>query len=176
MKVYTIPEAISFLAEEYGADRMPTSQETLRRAIRIGDLLVQEEGDPGRKGYTISEADLRTYARNRISRMERRTASPVKVTGEGIRGTQEAISTTAAEQQEVKQFYELYAQFLGGELNQQTYYLGLYKEKAKWEARLRDKKEQLINLTSMMESLKNDILTCEANIEDYQKEIKKIDF
>ena len=59
MKLYTIPEALTFLAEEYGANRMPTSQETLRRAIRTGDLLVQEEGDPGRKGYTISEADLR---------------------------------------------------------------------------------------------------------------------
>ena len=79
MKLYTIPEALTFLAEEYGANRMPTSQETLRRAIRTGDLLVQEEGDPGRKGYTISEADLRTYARNRLSRMDRRSTAPVKV-------------------------------------------------------------------------------------------------
>lgn len=175
MKLYTIPEALVFLAEEYGANRMPTSQETLRRAIRTGDLLVQEEGDPGRKGYTISEADLRTYARNRLSRMDRRSAAPVKVSGNGVGDSQEALPKTAADP-EAKQFHELYAQFLGGEMDEQAYFLALYREKAKWETRLRGKKEQLINLTSMMESLKNEILGCEANIDDYQKGINKIAF
>ena len=175
MKLYTIPEALAFLAEEYGANRMPTSQETLRRAIRTGDLLVQEEGDPGRKGYTISEADLRTYARNRLSRMERRGAAPVKVSGNGIGDSQEALPKAPAEQ-DAKQFHELYAQFLDGEMDEQAYFLALYREKSKWEARLRDKKEQLINVTSMMESLKNEILGCEANIDDYQKGINKVAF
>jgi len=175
MKLYTIPEALVFLAEEYGANRMPTSQETLRRAIRTGDLLVQEEGDPGRKGYTISEADLRTYARNRLSRMDRRNTISVKVSGNGMGDSQEALPKTIADQ-DARQFHELYAQFLGGEMDEQAYFLALYKEKSKWEARLRDKKEQLINLTSMMESLKNEILGCEANINDYQKGINKIAF
>ena len=61
-------------------------------------------------------------------------------------------------------------------MDEQAYFLALYREKAKWETRLRDKKEQLINLTSMMESLKNEILGCEANIDDYQKGINKIAF
>lgn len=175
MKFYTIPEALSFLAEEYGANRMPTSQETLRRAVRTGDLLVQEDGDPGRKGYTISEADLRTYARNRLSRMGRRGTISLKVSGNGVGNSQEALPKTIAAQ-DARQFHELYALFLGGEIDEQTYCLALYQEKSKWEARLRDKKEQLINLTSMVESLKNEILGCEANISDYQEGINKIVF
>lgn len=175
MKFYTIPEALTFLAKEYGANRMPTSQETLRRAIRTGDLLVQEEGDPGRKGYTISEADLINYARNRISRMERRSAASGKVSGNGIGDSKEALPKVPTEQ-EAKQFHELYAQFLGGEMDEQAYFLALYREKSKWEKQLHCKKEQLINLNSMMESLKNEILGCEANIDDYQKGINKIAF
>ena len=175
MKLYTISEALTFLAKEYGANKMPTSQETLRRAVRTGDLLVQEDGDPGRKGYTISEADLRAYARNRLSRMERRSTTPRKAAGNYVSGYQEVLPKVTDEQ-ETKQFHELYAQFLSGEMDEQAYSLALYREKSKWETNLRRKKEQLINLTSIVESLKNDILECEVNIADYQEGINKVAF
>jgi len=61
-------------------------------------------------------------------------------------------------------------------MEEQEYFLALYREKAKWETRLREKKEQLINLTSMMESLKNEIDSCETNIAEYQKGIDKLGF
>ena len=41
--VYTITEALRFLRKEYGAQNMPTSEETLRRAVRSGQLRVQED-------------------------------------------------------------------------------------------------------------------------------------
>lgn len=175
MKVYTIPEALAFLAKEYGANRMPTSQETLRRAVRTGDLLVQEDGDPGRKGYTISEDDLRVYARNRLARMERRSTIPPKASGNYAGGSQEVLPK-AVDEQNTKQFHELYSQLLSGEMDEQTYFLALYREKSKWETNLRSKKEQLINLTSIVESLKNEILECEANIADFQEGINKAVF
>ena len=70
----------------------------------------------------------------------------------------------------------MYAQFLSGEMDEQSYSLALYREKSKWETTLRNKKEQLINLTSLVESLKNEILDCEANIADYQEGINKAAF
>lgn len=175
MKFYTIPEALTFLAKEYGANRMPSSLETLRRAVRTGDLLVQEEGDPGRKGYTISEVDLRAYAKKRLSRMERRSTSSSKTAGNYVGGPREVVPEVP-EEQETKKFHELYAQFLSGEMDEQSYSLALYREKSKWETTLRNKKEQLINLTSLVESLKNEILDCEANIADYQEGINKAAF
>lgn len=175
MKVYTIPEALVFLAAEYGANKMPTSQETLRRAIRTGELCVQEEGDPGRKGYTISEVDLRSYARNRLARMERRGTPAAPRSSGTFFSDSRAAAPEIRSNQEAMLFHELYAQYLSGELDERAYLLALYKEKTKWEGRLREKREQLINLTSMMESLKNEIAGCEANIDDYQKGINKID-
>lgn len=75
MKAYGVSEAIMFLQERYGRDNMPTSEETLRRAIRTGELKVQEQGDPGRKGYTILETNLVEFAERRMSRIRARRSS-----------------------------------------------------------------------------------------------------
>lgn len=163
MKYYSIPDAITFLAQEYGAENMPTSEETLRRAIRTKVLLVQEAGDPGRRGYTITEKELRTYAEKRLERI--RTRNTPRQTG--------VMMGDATPQQTPKLFPDLYGQYADGKITSSFYYRELFNEKMKWEQLMYGKQEQLAKLDAQRRALENDILSCQSAIDAYADGIAK---
>ena len=163
-RVYSIPEAIQFLREQYGADKMPTSEETLRRAIRSKQLRVRETGDPGRKGYTIEEDELHRYAEERLNRIRRRKAAAVEA---------EALPRMESREAEPITFPELYEKRIQGTLSEDTFYLSLYREKMKWETLAAKKREELKRLEVRQEALKGEITKCESSVQDYLDGIAK---
>lgn len=162
--VYSISEAVMFLRKTYGEESMPSSEETLRRAVRTGELKVQESGDPGRKGYSIDETDLREYAEKRLNRLRARRMSErdnlLKDAG-------------PASGDFLTQFPELYNRFISGQLTPEKYYMALFNEKLKWEKQIRVVQENLAKLELERQSLKNEIMTCQSAIEAYEDGIKK---
>lgn len=162
--VYTITEALRFLRKEYGAQNMPTSEETLRRAVRSGQLRVQEDSDPGRKGYTIREEDLRQYAQNRMDRIRRRMSAPERPPAGGGNFLQDAVPLS---------FPELCSQRMAGTLSSEKYYLQLFSEKMKWEALIARKQEQLKQLEVQMQVLKSEVVSCQSAIDAYSDGIAK---
>lgn len=163
--VYSIPDAISFLAKEYGKENMPTSEETIRRAIRSKQILAQEKGDPGRKGYTITEDELRAYASRRMKRVHDRQKS--------MPGAASVITNTVAEDEPIS-FPELYSKYLDGEIEPKRFYLLLYREKSKWEAAFAKKQEELRRLEVQRQILENDINTCLSSINAFTDGIEKL--
>jgi len=166
MKTYNIPEAIAFLAKEYGEENMPTSEETLRRAIRTKKIAVHEEGDPGRKGYTISEKDLREYAENRLKRAQARGSVTTKTSKSAIRYTDVPLEDPAY-------FPDLYGQYIDGEISPSMYYRKLYDEKMKWEKLMYEKQEQLARLMAQCKVIENDIQSCQSSINAFMDGIAK---
>ena len=167
MKYYSITEAIIFLAQEYGAENMPTSEETLRRAIRTKKLLVQEDGEPGRKGYTIAEKDLRDYAESRIKRIQLRNDEKKENRILNANGIDLKSSPPVY-------FLDLYGQYTDGRITNGVYYKELLQEKMKWEQLMYEKKEQLAKLTAQCKRLENDIESCQNAIESYNIGIAKL--
>ena len=160
MKTYNIPESIAFLAKEYGSEHMPTSEETLRRAVRTKELLVEEDGSPGRKGYTISEASLRAYAEERLKRINAR------------RKTQQAGFMVSDSERKPgpgrpKQFPELYGRYISGDISPDKYYMELFNEKMKWEQIIREKQEQLLKLEYQRQMIINEISNCQSAVDAY---------
>ncbi len=164
MKYYSISEAIIFLAQEYGEENMPTSEETLRRAIRIKKLLVQETGDPGRKGYTITEKNLRNYAEDRLKRIHSR----------GIH-KKDGKAMNAGSERTPQRFQDLYGQYIGGRIAASVYYQELFNEKTKWEQLMYEKEEQLAKLDAQRRTLQNDIQSCQSAVDAYNDGIAKYD-
>lgn len=165
MKCYNISDAIAFLAKEYGAENMPTSEETLRRAVRTKKLLVQEEHDPGRKGYTIAEKDLRSYAEERLSRIRARNTQ-----------RQGGVLMNAVAVEQPKHFPELYGQYADGKMDDKAYYKELLMEKMKWEQLMYEKQAQLTTLDAQRAMLENDVQSCKNAIEAYNAAIAKSRF
>lgn len=163
MKCYSISDAIVFLAQEYGAENMPTSEETLRRAVRTERLRVQEEGAPGCRGYTITEKELRAYAEKRMERLRARS-TPRK---SGV------IMSEAIPQEKPRLFPDLYRQYADGKITSSSYYRELFNEKMKWEQIMCGKQEQLAKLDTQRRVLKNDILSCQSAIDAYADGIAK---
>lgn len=166
MKLYNISEAIVFLQEHYGS-QMPTSEETLRRAVRTKSLAVQESQDPGKRGYTILESDLRDYAEKRLNRIAQRKTKPL---------TQEkyvSSSRQEAQEDEFVLFPMLYKKYLDKTLDADKYYLSLFSEKSKWEERMARQKEALMRLDMERQRLENDIELSKSAIEAYEDGIKK---
>lgn len=169
MKIYSISEAIGFLAQEYGAENMPTSEETLRRAIRTKKLKVQEDGDPGRKGYSILEEDLRKYGENRLKRaINRKNRAPSISSSYGV-------VETAPKREKIKpvSFPELFTQYTDGNLSSTDYYKALFSERTKWEKIMHDKQLQLAQLNAKMVLLQNEIESCQSAIDAYSDGISK---
>lgn len=162
MKCYNISDAISFLAKEYGAENMPTSEETLRRAVRTKKLRVQEERDPGRKGYTIAEKDLRSYAEERLSRIHARNTQ-----------RQGGVLMNAVAAEQPRHFPELYGQYIDGKIDDKAYYKGLLMEKMKWEQMMYEKQAQLTKLDAQRSMLENDVQSCKNAIGVYMDAIAK---
>lgn len=160
MNIYTIPESITFLAKEYGSEHMPTSEETLRRAVRTKALVAEEDDAPGRKGYTISESNLRAYGENRLKRIRAKAGKrkdnfiPGGL-GKGLKSAQP------------KQFTELYAKYISGEIASETYYMGLFHEKVKWEQMMKEKQELLVKLDYQRQVIKSDIINCQSAVDAY---------
>lgn len=175
--VYSIAEAICFLQTEYGSENMPSSEETLRRAVRSGQLRVQESRDPGRKGYTIRESDLRQYAQRRLDRIQRR--KDLKDPEERSDSFLKAKSKSKTEKIEPEYsdapipFPDLCGQHLAGDLSSEMYYLGLFREKMKWENRIAKKREQLKQLEVQSQIILSDIAHCQSEIEAYLDGISK---
>lgn len=163
MKCYNIPEAIVFLKQEYGAENMPTSEETLRRAIRTKLLLAQETGIPGRRGYTIAEKELRAYAEKRLGRIRARK-SPHQT---------DVVMGDAMSQKEPKLFPDLYGQYAEGKITSSFYYRELFNEKMKWEQLMYGKQERLAKLDAQRTALENEILSCQSAIDAYADGIAK---
>ena len=166
MKKYSIPEAIIFLKQEYGGDKMPTSEETLRRAIRTKMLVAQEEGDPGRKGYTIAEQELRDYAKKRLDRARSRAGRPKRM-GDA------APSVSGEKESPPEPFTALYGRYITGEIKPELYYQMLYLEKGKWETCMHEKQLQLAQLNTRIVALESEIQTCRSAIDAYEREISK---
>lgn len=163
-KVYSIPEAIYFLQQEYGEENMPSSEETLRRAIRAKQIRAVENGDPGRKGYTITEGELRIYADRRMERIQgrRKSFAPMTSTLKDVK--QDSSPAT---------FTELYSQYLDGKIESNRYFLLLYGEKAKWEAIASQKQEELCRLDVQRQILENELSACKSSIEAFMDGIEK---
>ena len=162
---YTISDAIIFLQKEYGAENMPTSEETLRRAVRSNQLRVQENGDPGRKGYTIREEDLRAYAKRRLDRIRSRKRA--------LRESLQLNERNRMEEEKPLSFPELCQQRLDGSITSEQYYVKLYSEKMKWESKIAEKQEELKRLEVQKQIIENEILTCESAINAYIDGIAK---
>lgn len=168
MKLYNISEAIVFLQEHYGS-QMPTSEETLRRAIRTKSLTVQESQDPGKRGYTILESDLRDYAERRLNRIAQRKTKTKPLT----QGRYVSSSRQEAQEDELVPFPVLYKKYLDKTLDADKYYLSLFSEKLKWEERMVRQKEALMRLDMERQRLENDIELSKSAIEAYEDGIKK---
>lgn len=169
MRAYSISEAIAFLVREYGEEHMPTSEETLRRAIRTKKLVVQEEGDPGRKGYRILEKDLREYARQRLERaQERRQKSQTKplLAADAVQGTGEG-------QKPLLPFPELFSRYMEGTLSSDLYYRELFHERMRWEKVMHEKQLMLAKLNEQVVALQSDIQSCQSAIDAYSDGISK---
>ena len=165
MKVYSVPEALVFLREEYGQDNMPTSEETIRRAIRCKQLSVIEEGDPGRKGYSVTEDSLRNFAEMRLSRARAR---------KGISQEEKVISDQAKDAAELqKSFPELYREYISGIITSQEYYMALFREKEKWEQQSAKAQENMRRLDVEKQILENEIDSCQSAIKAFEDGIKK---
>lgn len=169
MNVYSIPEAIMFLAREYGEENMPTSEETLRRAIRTKKLTVQEGGDPGRKGYSILEKDLREYAENRLRRAKAREGKTVsgnsfQMISDSVPDKESAVPVP---------FPELFSQYIDGRISSTSYYKELYSERMKWEKIMHEKQVLLAQLNARLVSLQNDIQSCQSAVDAYTDGISK---
>ncbi len=169
MNVYSISEAIVFLAQEYGENNMPASEETLRRAIRTKKLIAQEDGDPGRKGYTISEKDLRAYAENRMNRVRNRERTVL--TGNAVIGA--ADVSAEADHSVPVPFPELFSQYIDGKISSSTYYKDLFLQRTKWEQIMHEKQIRLAQLNAQMVALQSDIQTCQSAVEAYSDGISK---
>lgn len=167
MRTYSIPEAIMFLAQEYGEENMPTSEETLRRAIRTRQLIVQEDGDPGRKGYTIAEEDLREFAQKRIDRAAAREKKKEKIEGK-------SSFASALRPTEPIPFPVLYRSYTSGEISPEEYYQELFNEKSKWERLMYEKQVQLAQLNAQMVALQGEIQGCQSAIDAYANGISKM--
>lgn len=165
MKAYSIPEAIVYLAEKYGKDNMPTSEETLRRAIRTKQLIAQEDGVPGRKGYRIMESDLNSFAESRLSRSRAR------------RGVLSEKSMPADvkyhKEDELLPFPELFSQYVEGSITATAYYQSLFSERMKWENCMHEKQASLAQLNAQVVKLQSEIQSCQSAIEAYSDGISK---
>lgn len=168
MQYYTIPEAIVFLTKEYGADNMPTSEETLRRAIRTRQLTVQEDGDPGRKGYTISEEDLRAFAQKRLDRARTRTQKKASFDAipQNYRASTESVAAPI-------RFPTLFSRYKSGEISSEDYYQILYDEKSKWERAMYERQFRLAQINAQVVALQGEIQNCQSEIEAYTDGISK---
>lgn len=170
MKSYNIPEAIIFLAEEYGEANMPTSEETLRRAIRTKKLIAQEDGVPGRKGYSILESDLRAYAENRLRRARARSAKSAVISAAPTKTT---MTDARDERDELIPFPELFAQYIEKKITPESYYQRLYTERTKWERTMHEKQALLAQLNARAVMLQNEIDSCQSSIDAYADGISK---
>ena len=168
MQYYTIPEAIIFLTREYGAENMPTSEETLRRAVRTRQLIAQEEGDPGRKGYTISEQDLRAFAQRRLDRVQARTQKTTKADAKPRKPDAPKEGGAVP-----MPFPILFRRYKGGELSSEDYYQMLYDEKGKWERVMHERQFRLAQLNAQVVALQCEIQNCQSAIEAYADGISK---
>ena len=168
MKVFSISEAIVFLLNEYGEENMPTSEETLRRAIRTKKLIAQEDGVPGRKGYSITENDLRAYAEDRLKMSRKRKGSAPANTSRYV-----VRQAEPADNKELVQFPDLFARYISKEIPATTYYKLLFSERIKWENAMHDKQELLAQLNTQIVVLQNDIQSCQSAIEAYSDGISK---
>lgn len=169
MNKYSIAEAIIFLAREYGEENMPASEETLRRAIRTKKLAVQEDGDPGRKGYSILEQDLREYAQKRLERAKTRETKTVSAALGGI----VMDAAVRSEDSAPIPFPELFVQYIDGEISSTTYYKELFSERMKWEKIMHEKQMMLAQLNAKAVALQNDIQSCQSAIDAYSDGISK---
>ncbi len=158
MKVFNIVDAMGYLKDRYGSENMPSCEETLRRAIRTGDLKVQEAGDPGRKGYTITEQDLVDYAEKRMSRLGK--------SRKRIEIHQGAVPV-AYRMEEMVKFPDLYEKYLNGTLDKDQYLLALFHEKTKWETKMKQYKEDLARVEMERLKLENEIHDCQSAIESF---------
>ncbi len=155
MNRYSIPNAIIFLKERYGAENMPTSEETLRRAVRTKDLRVQEDGEPGCKGYTILEEDLIAYGDRR---MERVRARMPRTQGE---------DNSRKQGESPRPFAEVYRKYMDQEISAGEYFLQLHLEKGKWEEQLLQKKQKLVELDLERSRVESELSLCQSAVEAY---------
>ncbi len=164
MKVYSVLESITFLKDRYGRENMPSCEETLRRAIRTGDLKVQETGDPGRKGYAISEDNLIAYAEKRMRRLGRQI--PIMAVKSETRPGE------IVQEKEISKFPEVYRQYIEGKLEKEQYFLKLYSEKIKWESLAKKHKERLAQIEMERLRIENEIQDCQSSIEAFDMAIR----
>lgn len=169
MNEYSIPEAIVYLADKYGKSNMPTSEETLRRAIRTKQLIAKEDGIPGRKGYRIIESDLDAFAESRLSRLRaRRGRQQEKPVPSDVN-----YPASGKDEQELLSFPELFSRYIEGKITSTTYYQSLFSERMKWEKIMHEKQARLAQLNAQVVELQSEIQSCQSAIDAYSDGISK---
>lgn len=155
MRIFSVSEAIAYL-NEIMPGFAPKSEETLRRAIRSGDLIC--ERNVGRDGNRIQEADLleygKRYKERMMARLDRKEDEP-------------AAAGNAADGADVylRDLLKKYATIPGH--NPTSIKIDLLETRMKWM----EKRNMVL---SRLQVLQNELSVCDSEIRALESEIAKL--
>jgi hypothetical protein len=152
MRVFSVNEAVVFL-NEIQPGYAPKSEETLRRAIRSGELVCDR--NLGRDGNRIQEDDLLDYGKRYKERMLSRLSKK-----------EEESDAASAEGSEVY-LRDLLKKFAGASAQDQTAIkIELLEARMRWN-------EKRSGILSRLQALQNELSVCDSEIRALEGELAK---
>lgn len=152
MRYFSVVEALQYL-NKMAPGSAPKNEETLRRAIRSGEL--KAEINRGREGSKIAETDLVAYGRRYISRQKGNTmlykTDEAQISGLMLPKTTAEILKNAVLQNESPGMIKI--EFL--------------ENKRKWA-------ERAASLRVKLQEIENEINMCESEIEAMEYELSQL--
>lgn len=164
MKTYTVSEAIVFL-NKLIPNIAPKSEETLRRAIRNGQLKAQV--NLGREGSKILEEDLIAYSEMYKNRVSYNKQAQSKICGQENAVNLDMFSNI--NNNIGSSIVDVLRRYISdeNEKNIDMFKLDLYEKKKYWE----NKRKSLLK---QKQDLESEIESCESEIAAFEKEISSL--